>query len=122
MENVPHLRFTFDSGNFKYCLENELEAFDALKNRIVHVHLKDRSFDAKKGEKYQLTIDKKKMYPSPVGYGCIAMKEILHNLSAIGYDDFVTIEHFGVKDQLKCMELSAKWVSEHLNHPNIEKN
>ncbi|NTV79035.1 MAG: TIM barrel protein, partial [Clostridiales bacterium] len=45
MKKVPGLKYTFDSGNFQYCKEDELAAFQLLKDYISHVHLKDRSYD-----------------------------------------------------------------------------
>ena len=53
------------------------------------------------------------MHPCPVGSGFIPMKEILASLTEIGYDGVLTVEHFGVDDQLACLEKSAEFVRTH---------
>lgn len=87
MEQVPKLRCTFDTGNFIYSGENELEAFEKLKDKIVHVHCKDRSLDAQNGGTPKVSTNGTKLFPSPVGYGCISMEEIINRLFASGYND-----------------------------------
>ena len=110
MKKVPALKYTFDSGNFQYCGEDEINAFQLLKNYISHVHLKDRTYDVGNQGDFSLDLLNQPMYPSPVGYGCIHMKEILSLLHSIKYEDYLTIEHFGAIDQLNYMELSSKWI------------
>ena len=42
LSRCPALSCCFDTGNFRFAGEDELAAYEKLKNRISHVHLKDR--------------------------------------------------------------------------------
>lgn len=110
MNNVPNLTCTFDTGNFMYSEEDALEALGNLRNYIGHVHCKDRSLEEKDGEEPKLTIKERKLYSSPVGYGCIPMKEIITKLLLDGYNGPFAIEHFGSMNQLEDMKKSAVWL------------
>lgn len=108
LEAIPQLKVTFDTGNFMYSGQDELRAFELLKDRICHVHCKDRSLEPKNNCEEKLTVDGKAMYPSPVGEGCIKMEEIVRMLNSGGYDGIYTIEHFGADDQLEYIRRSAE--------------
>lgn len=110
MENVPALKCTFDTGNFLYSEEDVLAALDQLDDYIGDIHCKDRSLEIKEGEEPKLTVKGRKLYSSPVGYGCILMKEIVTHFLKKGYDRWFTIEHFGSRNQLEDIEKSAKWL------------
>ncbi len=110
MERVPKLRCTFDTGNFMYSEVNELKAFELLKDKIVHVHCKDRALVPVSGEEPTNTIAGRGMYTSPVGYGSIQMKEIVNRLKEINYEGFLAIEHFGSQNQIEYIEKSANWI------------
>lgn len=109
-DQVPGVGITFDTGNFNYAGEDELEAFELLQDRIVHVHCKDRSDHALNGEQPTRTMDGRKIYPCPFGAGFIRTDEILDRLQAIGYDDYLTIEHYGAADQLNTILASARYL------------
>lgn len=113
IRRLPHLYATFDTGNFRLAGEDEFSAFDALKDRIAHVHLKDRSLSAEYGSVSLTARDGSVMHPCPVGSGFIPMKEILAALTEIGYDGVLSVEHFGADDQMTCMEKSAEFVRTH---------
>ncbi|MNO28431.1 Inosose dehydratase [compost metagenome] len=115
MQQIPKLRCTFDTGNFIYRGENELEAFEKLKDKIVHVHCKDRSLDEHSGGTPKICTNGTKLFPSPVGYGCISIDEILHRLTADGYNDTVALEHFDATDELSYMQKSAQWLRSKLS-------
>ncbi|WP_438497963.1 sugar phosphate isomerase/epimerase family protein [Paenibacillus sp. IHBB 3054] len=110
LEQVPKLHITFDTGNFIYRGEDELEAFEKLKHRIVHVHCKDRSLDEQNGGMPKLAMSGARLFPSPAGDGFIPIEEILTRLKASGYDDTLAIEHFDAVDHLGYMEQSAEWL------------
>ena len=70
------------------------------------------SFEVKKGETPKATVKGREMYSSPVGSGCIKMKEIVEKILASGYDDYFAIEHFGSCQQLQDIETSAAWLNQ----------
>jgi len=107
---IPALKVTFDTGNFMYSCERELVAYDKLKSRIVHVHCKDRSTKKIEGEEPKANLEGTLMYSSPVGYGCIHMKEIIEKLKEMDYQGTLTIEHFGSLNHIDYMEKSANWI------------
>lgn len=109
-ERIPELKITFDTGNFMYSGQDELYAFELLKNRIVHVHCKDRSLKIKSDCEVKTTVDGKNMYPSAVGCGCIKMKKIIERLEKQGYNGIYTIEHFGADNQLDYMKKSVEFL------------
>lgn len=110
LDRLPALSATFDTGNFRICGENEVTAFDALKSRIAHVHLKDRSLSCEYGSSALTTMDGTIFYPCPVGSGILPMETIFDLLCSIDYQGVLSVEHFGVQDQLSCMEKSADFV------------
>jgi sugar phosphate isomerase/epimerase len=110
-ENVPGLGYTFDTGNFAYSLEDELEAYSALKSYICHVHLKDRSWDDsradEKASNAKANLSGRLMYPCEVGGGFIKIRECLELLKKDGYAGSFSIEHFGAVNQPEYMKKSV---------------
>ena len=64
-EQVPGLCFTFDTGNFIIHGENIFAAWEELKDKVVHVHCKDRKISSDKPLQTQknATPDIKECYP-----------------------------------------------------------
>lgn len=114
LDDIPSLGVTFDTGNFMYSGEDELEAFEKLKDRIVHVHCKDRLLNGESTTLPYKTVSGTPMYPSPVGYGVIKMNEIMQKLALINYDGWYTIEHYDAVNQLSYIEKSALWLKGNL--------
>ena len=108
---LPDLKITFDTGNFMYSAQPELEAYEILRGRIVHVHCKDRALYPLEGTSFKEAVDKKKLYPASVGSGSVAMTDILRNLKTDGYDGTLTIEHFDTSNYFECMLKSAEWLT-----------
>ncbi len=54
-EQVPGLCFTFDTGNFIIHGEDIFAAWEELKNKVVHVHCKDRKINAEQLLQAQIT-------------------------------------------------------------------
>ena len=79
------LGHVFDTGNYVYCGEDALLALEHFRNRVHHVHLKDRREDGS--------------CPA-VGDGIVPMKEIITSLMKSGYDGWFTVEHFGSRAML----------------------
>lgn len=112
MDHVSGLYCTFDTGNFLYSEEDSLEVLPMFLDKIRHMHCKDRSFTKAEGEEFKSTVGGRDMYSSPVGSGCIKMKEIIEAVKESGYDDYFAIEHFGALDQISYMKESAKWLNQ----------
>ena len=108
-ERIPELKITFDTGNFMFSGEDELTAFGLLKDRIAHVHCKDRTFSKNSGEP-KAAADGRIMYPAAVGCGDIKMSEIISELERGGYGGIYVIEHFGAENQLEYMKKSADFL------------
>ncbi len=90
---IPQLRGTFDTGNFITHGEAVLTAWDSLKERIVHVHCKDRGDEA-----------------VAVGDGYIPVAAIVERLNEVQYDGYLAIEHFDAADQETCIRRSAEFL------------
>lgn len=122
LDEVEELRVAFDTGNFLYSGEEVKLAFEEMKEKIVHVHLKDRKLKTAK-EDLQLTNEQKEMlgerkpamtgdvmYSAYVGEGMIPIKEIVNKLEERGFEGIFVIEHFGVTDYQKAVEASARYL------------
>ncbi len=88
MAASPDLGLTFDSGNFFFSGEDELEALNHFLSRVKHVHLKDRR-------------SKEDLSCPAVGTGVIRIEEAIKTLEASGYDGWYTLEFFGSKHMLE---------------------
>lgn len=114
LDRIPELRVAFDTGNFIYSGQDELEAFALLKDKIAHVHCKDRSLCRRPGAEEKLAADGRRLYPAAVGSGIIRMGQLVRLLEKQGYDGLYAIEHFGAPDQTAYMEESARFLREQL--------
>lgn len=114
LKSVPDLYCTFDTGNFLYSEEDSFKVLPLFLDKIRHVHCKDRTFQVKEGEVPKATVKGRNMYSSPVGSGCIKMKEILDIIIENGYDDYLAIEHFDSLCQLQDIKTSVKWLEENI--------
>lgn len=118
MKNVSGLKYTFDTGNFAYCLEDAKSAYEQLREYTVHVHLKDRSFDESRANENKsngtANLSGRVMYPCEVGGGYIGIEKLVKQLLTDGYNGSFSIEHFGSVDQAADMKRSAenirKWI------------
>lgn len=111
IDRVPELQVAFDTGNFAFSEEDELDAFERLKDRIAHVHLKDRALTpGAPDERPLVTLGGRNLYASPFGSGIIQCEEILRRLKEIGYSGVATVEHYGAPRPLEYMERSAQWL------------
>lgn len=95
LDNVPGLRYTLDMGNFIYHGENVMDAWELLKDKVSHVHCKDR------GENFSSVA---------VGAGSISIASLIGKLKAAGYDGYLAIEHFDAPHQEECIRQSAEFL------------
>lgn len=119
MKGTEGLRFTFDTGNFAYVLEDAAQAYERLKPYIAHVHLKDRSRDSSRCNSDRSNVKNDlsgaEMYPCEAGSGYIGVEALVKRLIADGYTGDFSVEHFGAVDQTLYMRKSAENVKKWLN-------
>lgn len=96
LRQVSELSYTLDTGNFLFYGERVSDAFALLRDRIAHVHCKDRHPDTNASVQ--------------TGSGYILFGEILGKLKEQNYDGYLAIEHFDVEGQEKCMKGSAEFL------------
>lgn len=93
LDRIPELQYTLDMGNFITNGEDVLVAWELLKDRVAHVHCKDRG---------DVSV--------AVGDGYLPIAELVHRLRETGYDDYLAIEHFDADNQELCMKKSAEFL------------
>lgn len=109
LDHCPGLSCAFDTGNFRYMGQDVRAAYDLLRDRIGHVHLKDRAYASFGGEPARTAVDGTDLYPCPVGSGSLPLSEILTRLREDGYSGFCTLEHYDSQHMLDYLRQSASW-------------
>ena len=89
------LGVAFDIGNFTFAHEDPLLAFETLKDKVRHVHLKDRA-----------SVDD--MTSVPAGTGCSKIEAVLHKMQEMGYDGWYTVEIFDSRQMLSDVETAYR--------------
>lgn len=112
LEKCPALSCCFDTGNFRFAGEDELMAYEKLKGRIAHVHLKDRALSPQWGAHAVTGVNGQTLYPCPVGKGAIPIAQVLKRLQSDGYKGACTIEHYGVANMWAALRESVEWLRE----------
>ena len=108
---VPQLCHSFDTGNYAFFHESEIEAFRLFRDRIKHVHLKDRAFAPPTSDAVpQILSDGTTSYPCAVGKGDLNIRECLRLLAEMGYDGYFSVEHFCHPKMKDAMRDSAKFL------------
>ena len=114
LDGCPALSCAFDTGNFRFANQAVGDAYQLLRDRIGHVHLKDRSYTQHNGEGAKTALDGVNLYPAPVGGGDLPLEDILAQLKRDGYDGIYTIEHYGANHALEYLKDSVAWVQARL--------
>lgn len=108
LENVPELMYTFDMGNYQPFGENAAEAISRFGKRTVHAHVKDLSEKPmSQGDGGRAISPALTVFPAPAGEGYLPIEEYVSSLKKLGYDGFLTVEHFGAVDQEDYLARSA---------------
>ena len=81
------LGVVFDTGNFLFAGEDALASYAHFRDRIGHVHLKDR-------------VAPDDMHCVPAGSGCVPIADIVRDLVATGYAGWLTVEQYGSRQML----------------------
>ena len=110
LEQVPALGCTFDSGNFLIHGQDVLAAYEVLRPRIRHVHLKDRLDSPRYGDDATPASDGRLYYPCPAGSGLLPSEQVVRRLAQDGYAGACVLEHYGASDQRGCMRREAAWL------------
>ena len=114
-EKVPALKFNMDTGNFIYMDLDTLECVKLFKNKISHVHLKDRSLVKNYAdEPEKVTPGGNKLFPSPVGFGTIPMKELTDLAKANGYEGYYSAENSCPIHMEEFLTKSIEWMKENI--------
>lgn len=98
LKEVPGLKYTLDMGNYLFYGENVMDAWELLKEKVAHVHCKDRQPQSNASVQ--------------TGTGYMPIKQLVEALKAQGYDDYLAVEHFDVEGQEQCMAGSAKYLKD----------
>ena len=115
LSDQPALGVSFDTGNFRFAAEDVLDAFEKLKDRIRHVHVKDRALKNMAGESNKLALDGTKLYPCAVGEGVLPLETVFNRLKGLQYNRVLTVEHFDGDDQMRLMAQSAAYMQQHFS-------
>ncbi|MEK5069898.1 sugar phosphate isomerase/epimerase family protein [Sporosarcina sp. FSL K6-1508] len=107
--NNPYVKTTFDTGNFLLVHEKPTEAFEQLKNEIVHVHFKDfrkkeeneplRGFRSTEGVELIGVIP---------GDGEVDLAYIVNGLKDSNYNGWLSIEYEGHDDAKMANEEAVR--------------
>ncbi len=113
LDRVEGLGCAFDTGNFVMFHEDELAAFGLFADRIMTVHLKDRTLvPMHPGDTPIRSADGRECFTCAVGYGNIRIARILADLEERGYAGNVIAELYGVDPChiLEEIRRSLSWI------------
>lgn len=106
LDRVPGLMVTLDTGNFVHADEDVCAGLALFRDKIRHVHCKDRGADPQTARGTRCA----GLAPVAVGDGYLPIAPVVSSLLSSGYDGFFTIEHFGAPDHLAYMTRSAAFL------------
>lgn len=95
LQNVPKLKFVFDTGNFYFPKSDLLAAYALLKDYTIHVHVKDWAVVGK--EDGIPTPDGEYLCSVCPGKGVTQTAELLDRLHADGFAGSLVAEYNGMK-------------------------
>ena len=104
----PHLNHVFDTGNYLFCGEDVMTALHHFRNRIHHVHLKDRKAQ---NDRASLAI----------GAGIVPLKPLVNELLQSGYEGWFCIEHFGAPTMLEYTRQSVSNIKAAWKSPSFDE-
>ena len=116
LENVPGLGLVFDTANMLPHGDETLAYYEALKDHIVHVHLKDVSLAEAKPSIFpdERTPDGRRMQCVAFGEGVIPVKEVYDRMIQDGYKGRFAIEYARPKNGLCSREEHLVHLKKHL--------
>lgn len=88
-DNVPSLRLTLDSGNFRCIAADVMSAYEEIKNRLAFCHIKDWSVLSEGG---LLASDDVHLCGCLLGRGVVPVGELMFRLKQDGFKGWLVIE------------------------------
>jgi len=88
----PDLRVTFDNGNFLYADEQPVAAYPRLRDRVLHVHIKDFTLASEPVAGALQSLAGRQWVGAPIGRGEAQVSECLSLLRADGYEGWLSLE------------------------------
>ncbi len=107
---VPKLMHAFDTGNYSYFSESPIEAYKLFKDRIVQVHLKDRTFFSTNNGTPTTFVNGRVVYPCAVGEGFVEIEECIKLLCKNGYNGYLSVELFWHNNMKEAIQKSAEYI------------
>ena len=104
----PKLNHVFDTGNYLFCGEDVMTALHHFRERIHHVHLKDRKAQ---NDRASLAI----------GAGIVPLKALVNDLLQSGYEGWFCIEHFGAPSMLEYTKQSITNIKAAWRSPSFDE-
>ncbi len=105
-DHVAGLKYNYDTGNFHFAGADAVEAYEALKEHVVAVHVKDWKYE----ENGYYNINGKSLSGCAIGDGFLPMKDIIARLKRDGYDGHLMIEINGGINSTKTIDASVAFL------------
>jgi len=107
LDSVPELYFVFDTGNF-FCIgEDALRVYDLFRDRTVHAHVKDWSYDP-------LGSFVRPNLPAfegvAIGDGLVPNRELISRFGESGFEGNLTLEVNSARTNFLTVERSADFL------------
>ena len=118
LDRVPDLGLVFDTANMLPHGDDTLSAYEALKDRIVHVHLKDVELLNTKPSLFEneVAADGRLMRGTVYGKGVIPVKEVFDRMCADGYNGVFAIEYVRPKSETCNLQEHGSYLKPYLEH------
>ncbi len=110
--NQPNYHWLCDIGNFGVVDEDCAVAVSKLLPYLTHVHAKDAFWRSgmmpDPGRGWNKTRAGNYRRATICGHGDVPVKQILDNIAATGYNEYVSLEFEGIEDVLTAVEISVE--------------
>jgi len=106
----PEIKVTWDNGNFLLADELPADAYQPLRSRIVHVHIKDWLSAPANSDQGIVAPSGKRWVGAHIGHGEAQVRESLELLHADAYDGWISLE-VAVEPALEAAVIGANYCS-----------
>lgn len=107
LDCVPDLSYVLDAGNFFCVGEDVLEAYDLLRDRLVHVHFKDWNWNPYGG---YVRENMPRFGGVVLGQGLLPLSELVHRMKRDGYEGNIVLEINAGQITLEMLDASAEFL------------